>query len=112
MPENPYKNDDDSNIVRGFEILKENEDKFYVAAKELIEKDSVSFEFMGTRIILTTYGLSYNLGFNIGTENLDGTHRFRNGCCSYPDTYEDRIQDITTAVSILAAEIESALPIK
>jgi len=62
MPENPYENDDDSNIVRGFEILEENEGKFCAVAKELIEKDSVSFEFMGKRIILTTYGLSYNMG--------------------------------------------------
>lgn len=111
MPENPYEHDDDSNIVRGFEIYEKNEKKFRAVAKELIEKDSVSFEFMGKRIILTTYGSSYSLGFNLEFENLDGTGRFKHGWSCYPDTYEDRITEITTSVSILAAEIESALPV-
>ena len=112
MPENPYEHDDDSNIVRGFEIYEKNEKKFRSVAKELIEKDSVSFEFMGKRIILTTYGLSYNLGFNLEFENLDGTGRFKHGWSCYPNTYEDRITEITTSVSILAAEIESSLPVE
>ena len=112
MPENPYEHDDDSNIVRGFEIYEKHESKFREVAKELIDKDSASFEFMGKRIILTTYGLSYNLGFNLEFENLDGTGRFKHGWSYYPDTYEDRITEITTAVSILAAEIESAVTIK
>lgn len=77
MPENPYENDDDSNIVRGFEILEENEGNFRAVAKELIEKGAVSFEFMGRRIILTTYGLSYNMGFNLEFENLDGSGRYK-----------------------------------
>lgn len=111
MPENPYEHDDDSNIVRGFEIFAENESKFRSIAQELIEKDFVAFVFLGKRIILTTYGLSYNLGFNLEFENLDGTGRFKHGWSYYPDTYEDRITEITTAVSILAAEIESAASI-
>ena len=108
MPENPYEHDDDSNIVRGFEIYEKNENTFRAVAKELIENDSVSFIFMGKRVILTTYGSNHNLGFNLEFENLDGTGRFKHGWSYYPDTYEDRIIEITTAVSILAAEIESA----
>ena len=98
--------------MRGFEIFEENEDKFQTAAKVLIEKGSVSFEFMGKRVILTTYGLSYNLGFNFETENLDGTKRFLDGLCYYPKDYEDRIQTIATTVSILAAKIESAASVR
>ncbi|MFZ2227835.1 MAG: hypothetical protein WA090_01615 [Candidatus Nanopelagicaceae bacterium] len=112
MPEDPYEHDVDSNIIRGLEIYEENESKFREVARELIDKDSVSFVFLGKRIILTTYGLSYNMGFNLETEDLDGTQRFKSGWCYYPDNYEDRVQAITTAVSILAAEIESAAPIK
>lgn len=112
MPENPYEHNDDSNIVRGFEIYEKNESKFREVAKELIEKGSASFEFMKKRIILTAYGLSYNLGFKLEFENLDGTGRFKHGWSHYPDTYEDRITEITTAVSVLAAEIELNATIK
>jgi len=112
VPANPHPDEDASTIVRGFEIFADNESKFRSIAQELIEKDFVTFVFLGKRIILTTYGLSYNMGFNLETEDLDGTQRFKSGWCYYPDNYEDRITEITTAVSILAAEIESAAPIK
>lgn len=112
MSPNPRLAGDASNIVRSFEIFEDNKIKFRAIAEELIQKDAASFEYATKRILLTAHGPRNNQGFNLETENLDGTARFKDGWCYYPDNYDDRVKAITTSISLLAAEIETALPVK
>lgn len=111
MSTDPIRHENISNLTRGFEILGENQVVFRSMAEKLIKDESVTFEFCLTRIILTAHGPVHNRGFNLETENKDGTDRFLHGWYGYPDNPEDCIQTITTAVAILASEIESSISV-
>jgi hypothetical protein len=65
-------------VLRTREILEHQGTSLDNLALKLIQDGTSQIEFGSKRYLLSKNGPSHNPGFQIETENLDGTERFRN----------------------------------
>lgn len=95
--------DEAKKILRAKEIAHAEQDLLFRVAKELIDAGSSSFEFGSKRFILNKSGLSYNPGYQIESENLDGSGHFRHSWSALSGDFEWQVSCVANKVSHLLA---------
>lgn len=94
-------------IIRSNEIECAEKDLLLQTAHDLIEIGSSQFEYGDIRFLLTKSGLSYNPGYQIETENLDGSERFRNSWSALSGDQDWQVKSIIKQLTRLMAYMES-----
>ena len=95
--------DEAKKILRAKEIARTEQDLLFRVANELVKAGSSSFEFGSKRFLLTKSGLSYNPGYQIESENLDGSGLFRHSWSALSGDLDWQVSCIINKVSHLLA---------
>jgi hypothetical protein len=94
-------------IIRAAEIAVKEKLILESAVRELVTSGSSSFENGSKRYLLSKSGESHNPGYQIETENLDGSGRFRNSWIAAKGDEDWQISCIINQVTRLIATVES-----
>ena len=95
-------------VILAREIGNSEHDMLLRVALELIEKGKSQFEFNKRRFLLSMSGLSHNPGYQIESEELDGSNLFRHSWSSLNGDKDWQVKSITTNVSrLLASQISN-----
>ena len=100
-------NEEETRARRASEISISEKNLLNNAAQLLIRSGSSHFEFGLKRFLLTKNGQSDNPGYQIETENLDGSGRFRNSWSALSGDEDWQITCITNQVARLMASYEA-----
>jgi hypothetical protein len=101
--------DEETRTRRASEIGISEKDLLNRVARLLVNSGSSHFEFGIKRFLLTKNGQSHNQGYQIETENLDGSGRFRNSWSALSGDEDWQIECITNQLARLLAYTESEL---
>ena len=95
-------------VILAREIGNSEHDMLLRVALELIEKGKSQFEFNKRRFLLSMSGFSHNPGYQIESEELDGSNLFRHSWSSLNGDKDWQVKTITTNVSrLLASQISN-----
>ena len=95
-------------VILAREIGNSEHDMLLRVALELIENGNSQFEFNKRRFLLSMSGLSHNPGYQIESEELDGSNLFRHSWSSLNGDKDWQVKSITTNVSrLLASQISN-----
>ena len=101
MYESEFLDEEALHIIRAKELLEKEFELFSRVALELIESGSSQFEYGESRYLLGKSGLSFNPGFHIDSENLDGSNRFRHSWSAFSGDTEWQIRVISNKLARL-----------
>lgn len=96
-------NDEARHILRAKEIEGEEQELLLRVARELISVGSSTFQYGQKIFRLNKSGLSYNLGYKIESENLDGSENFQHSWSALTGDENWQIFCIKNKVSRLLA---------
>ena len=95
-------------VILAREIGNSEHDMLLRVALELIENGNSQFEFNKRRFLLSMSGFSHNPGYQIESEELDGSNLFRHSWSSLNGDKDWQVKSITTNVSrLLASQISN-----
>lgn len=94
-------------VILAREIGYSEHDLLLRVALELIEKGKSQFEFNKKRFLLSMSGFSHNPGYQIESEDLDGSNFFRHSWSALNGDKDWQVTSITTNVSRLLASHSS-----
>jgi hypothetical protein len=103
MAEKDGLNDEVKEILRAKEIEGQEQELLMRVARELISVGSSTFEYGQKIFRLNKSGLSYNLGYKIESENLDGSDNFQHSWSALTGDEDWQIFCIKNRVSRLLA---------
>ena len=95
--------DEARHILRAKEIESQEQELLMRVARELISVGSSTFEYGQKIFRLNKSGLSYNLGYKIESENLDGSENFQHSWSALTGDENWQIFCIKNKVSRLLA---------
>ena len=95
--------DESRHILRAKEIEGQEQELLMRVARELISVGSSTFEYGQKIFRLDKSGLSYNLGYKIESENLDGSENFQHSWSALTGDEDWQIFCIKNRVSRLLA---------
>ena len=95
--------DEARHILRAKEIEDQEQELLTRVARELISAGSSTFEYSQKIFRLNKSGLSYNLGYKIESENLDGSENFQHSWSALTGDEDWQIFCIKNRVSRLLA---------
>jgi hypothetical protein len=96
-------NDESRHILRAREIESQEQELLLRVACELISVGSSTFQYGQKIFRLNKSGLSYNLGYKIESENLDGSENFQHSWSALTGDEDWQIFCIKNGVSRLLA---------
>lgn len=96
--------DEARHILRAKEIENREQELLLRVAHELIATGSSSFEYGQKIFRLGKSGLSYNPGYHIESENLDGSANFRHSWSALSGDHEWQVFCIKNKISRLLAD--------
>jgi hypothetical protein len=99
--------DEATRAMRANEIANSERDLLKKASRSLVIDGSSQFEFGLKRYLLTKIGQAHNPGYQIETENLDGSGRFRNSWNALSGDEDWQINIVTNQLARLMAYAES-----
>ena len=103
MAERDELDDEARKILRAREIEGQEQELLLRVARELISVGSSTFEYGQKIFRLNKSGLSYNLGYKIESENLDGSENFQHSWSALTGDEDWQIFCIKNRVSRLLA---------
>ena len=103
MAERDELDDEARKILRAKEIEGQEQELLIRVARELISVGSSTFEYGQKIFRLDKSGLSYNLGYKIESENLDGSENFQHSWSALTGDEDWQIFCIKNRVSRLLA---------
>ena len=104
MCANEILDDEARHILRAKEIENQEQELLLRVAHELIAKGTSSFEYGQKIFRLAKSGLSYNPGYHIESENLDGSENFRHSWSALSGNQEWQVFCIKNQISRLLAD--------
>jgi len=107
MPNLGNLDEDAALTIRSHELAISQKETLTRVAVALVRNGSSEFEFGLKRFLLTKNGQSDNPGYQIETENLDGSGRFRNSWSALSGDEDWQITCITNQVARLMASYEA-----
>ena len=99
--------DEATRAMRAKEIANSERDLLKKASRSLVMDGFSQFEFGLKRYLLTKNGQAHNPGYQIETENLDGSGRFRNSWNALSGDEDWQINIVTNQLARLMAYAES-----
>ncbi|QLL24451.1 hypothetical protein DLE04_01715 [Actinobacteria bacterium IMCC26103] len=96
-------------VLLAREILESQETFLDNLALKMLQEGSSQIEFSAKRYLLSKNGSSHNPGFQIETENLDGSERFRNSWSALGGDENWQIECIKNQLARLMASYEVEL---
>ena len=103
MAERDELDDEARKILRAREIEGQEQELLLRVARELISVGSSTFQYGQKIFRLNKSGLSYNLGYKIESENLDGSENFQHSWSALTGDEDWQILCIKNRVSRLLA---------
>lgn len=104
MSANEILDDESRHIIRAKEIENQEQELLLRVAQELIATGSSKFEYGQKIFRLNKSGFSYNPGFHIESENLDGSENFRHSWTALSGDQEWQVFCIKNQVTRLLAD--------
>lgn len=98
--------DETRQILRAKEIENQEQELLFRVAHELITTGSSKFEYCHKIFRLNKSGLSYNPGYRIESENLDGSENFRHSWSALSGDKDWQIFCIKNKISRLLASFD------
>lgn len=107
MCANEIMDDEARRILRAQEIENQEQELLLRVAHELIATGSSKFEYGQKIFRLNKSGLSYNPGYHIESENLDGSENFRHSWSALSGDQEWQVACMKNQISRLLADYKN-----